>query len=177
MQFQRRRSAGFTLLELLVVLFIIGVVASIVVVSIVGSDHKSIVRHEADRMVRTIELARREATLRNELWGVLIDVDQYEFRHYEFESEEWLPIDRRPYVGMVLKEDYLLRYTVPDAIQNEGAEDEGPMPQIVIEPTGEITPFQVDVYHDGSLVTTTIGTDGFKQVQFIDGYGTSDESP
>ncbi len=169
-----RRSAGFTLLELLVVLFIIGVVASIVIVSIVGSDHKSIVRHEADRIVRTIELARREATLRNELWGVVLDTNQYELRQYEFQSEEWLPIDRKPYVGMVLKEDYLLRYTVPDAIRNEGAEDEGPMPQIVIEPTGEITPFQIDVYHDASLVTTSLGTDGLKQVQFLEQDGNSE---
>ncbi len=172
MLIQRRRNAGFTLLELLVVLFIIGVVASIVVVSIVGSDHKSIVRHEANRMVRTIEIARREATLRNELWGVMLDTNQYEFMQYDFKSDEWLPIDRRPYSGMVLKEDYLLRYTIPDAIHNEGAEDEGPMPQIVIEPTGEITPFQVDVYHDASLVTTSIGTDGLKQVRFSDDYET-----
>ena len=41
-------------------------------------------------------------------------------------------------------------------------------PEIVIEPTGEITPFQIDIQHIDSLVTTSIETDGLTKVTLQD---------
>ena len=161
-----RRISGFTLLELLAVLAIIGLIATVVVVSVVGSDHKSIARNEADRLARTVELARREATLRNELWGVMVERNSYQFVSYSFETEEWVPIERRPYMGLTLKENFYLRCTTPENAASEQTAEQEALPNIVIEPTGEITPFLMDVYHDASLVTSSIETDGIKQVGF-----------
>lgn len=161
-----RRERGFTLLELLVVLSIIGILATIVVVSFVGSDHHSIVRNEADRMIRTLELARKESMLRNELWGVLIEDDTYEFVYYDFDQTQWLPLGRKPYVEESLERNLELVFNTPEEVANETSGEEGEVPEIVIEPTGEITPFQIDIRHIDSLVTTSFETDGLAKVTY-----------
>lgn len=160
----KRRERGFTLLELLIVLSIIGILATIVVVSFVGSDHHSIVRNEADRMIRTLELARKESMLRNELWGVLLEDDTYEFVYYDFDQSQWLPLDRKPYLESPLEKNLELVFNTPEEVANETSGEEGEVPEIVIEPTGEITPFQIDIQHIDSLVTTSIETDGLTKV-------------
>lgn len=162
----RRRERGFTLLELLVVLSIIGILATIVVVSFVGSDHHSIVRNEADRMIRTLELARKESMLRNELWGVLLEDDTYEFVYYDFDQSQWLPLDRKPYVESPLEKSLELVFNSPEEVANETSGEEGEVPEIVIEPTGEITPFQIDIRHIDSLVTSSFETDGLTKVTY-----------
>ncbi|MXW53658.1 MAG: type II secretion system protein GspH [Gammaproteobacteria bacterium] len=162
----RRRERGFTLLELLVVLSIIGILATIVVVSFVGSDHHSIVRNEADRMIRTLELARKESMLRNELWGVLLEDDTYEFVYYDFDQSQWLPLDRKPYIESPLEKNLELVFNTPEEVANETSGEEGEVPGIVIEPTGEITPFQIDIRHIDSLVTSSFETDGLSKVTY-----------
>lgn len=159
-----RKERGFTLLELLIVLSIIGILATIVVVSFVGSDHQSIVRNEADRMIRTLELARKESMLRNELWGVLLESETYEFVYYDFDQSQWFPIDREPYVETPLEKNLELIFNTPEEVANETSGEQGEVPGIVIEPTGEITPFQIDIRHSDSLVTSSFETDGLAKV-------------
>ena len=161
-----RRERGFTLLELLIVLSIIGILATIVVVSFVGSDHHSIVRNEADRMIRTLELARKESMLRNELWGVMLEAETYEFVYYDFDQSQWFPIDRKPYVESQLEKDLEIVFTSPEEVANETLGEEDEIPGIVIEPTGEITPFQIDIQHRESLVTVSFETDGLAKVTY-----------
>lgn len=160
------RIRGFTLLELLIVLSIIGVLATIVVVSIVGTDHESIVRNEADRMIRTMELARKESMLQNELWGVLVDDDSYEFVMYNFDEGQWLPLGRKPYLESVLERNLEMVFRTPEEIGNETSEEDSVQPEILIEPTGEITPFQIDIRHRDSLVTSSFETDGLSQLSY-----------
>ena len=161
------RQSGFTLIELLIVVAIIGFVATIVIVSVVGTDHGQIVRSEADRMIRTVELARRETTMRNELWGIMVELDQYHFVVYDFDSKEWSPIDIRPYADITLEEQLRIRFTTPEENWYQAFGEEGELPDIVIEPTGEMTPFEITIEHSASLVASTFGSDGFGKVSLV----------
>lgn len=157
---------GFTLLELLIVLSIVGILATLVVVSFVGSDHQSIVKNEADRMIRSLELARKESMLRNELWGVLLEAETYEFVYYDFEQSQWFPVDREPYVETPLEKNLELIFNTPEEVANETLGEQSEVPGIVIEPTGEMTPFQIDIRHSDSLVTSSFETDGLAKVTY-----------
>lgn len=117
-------------------------------------------------MIRTLELARKESMLRNELWGVLLDEFSYEFVMYDFDQNQWLPIDQKPYLESSLERNLELIFNTPEEVANETSGEEGEVPQIVIEPTGEITPFQIDIRHEDSLVTSSFDSDGFSQVTF-----------
>jgi general secretion pathway protein H len=55
-----RRSAGFTLLELLVVVVLIGLTTTLVLLNI-APDDRDLVRREADRLAQLVEQARDEA--------------------------------------------------------------------------------------------------------------------
>ncbi len=57
---------------MLVVVVIIGILASTVVLGFVGSDREQNLRTEAERLAALIEMARSEAIQRNEEWGMAI---------------------------------------------------------------------------------------------------------
>ena len=151
-----RRSAGFTLLELMVVLVIIGIIFSFAMLSLGGDDLGELMEQETQRMMTLLELASDEAVLRGEELAVLFSEDGYEF--LVLNEDLW----------QATAEDGLLKaYTLPADIElrieiegeppiltasaaaseeldyEERDEDEPLQPQVFILSSGEMTPFTV----------------------------------
>ncbi len=89
------RNHGFTLIEMLVVVVIIGILASTVVLGFVGSDREQNLRTEAERLAALIEMARSEAVQRNEEWGVAINATGYQFLVFNPLKHSWVEQKRR----------------------------------------------------------------------------------
>jgi len=92
-------SAGFTLLELLVVVFIIGIMAAMFTLSVGvagGSDRE--LRRESERLERLLALALEDATFQSHELGLRLYPRSYEFSIYErgdpFDptDDKWVPI-------------------------------------------------------------------------------------
>ncbi len=96
-----RRPAGFTLIELMVVLVIIGVMLGAVGLSIRGADRS--LQFEAERLAQLLSLAREEAQVRGA--PIRLDADEQRFRFMIRRDRQWQPIldDRdlreRPWEG------------------------------------------------------------------------------
>ncbi len=60
---------------MLVVVVIVGMLASTVALGFVGSDREQNLRTEAERLAELIEMARSEAVQRNEEWGLTVQPD------------------------------------------------------------------------------------------------------
>jgi general secretion pathway protein H len=73
------RAAGFTLLELMVVLVLIGIIFSFAVLSLRGTDISDLMEQETRRLATLLELAGDEAVLRGEELAVNFTEDGYEF--------------------------------------------------------------------------------------------------
>lgn len=84
--------AGFTLLELMVVIFIIGLMASVVVISL--PDPRPSLSDEAERTSRIMQMASREAIASGEPVGWRAGQAGHEFRRYRF--GKWEPFDTGP---------------------------------------------------------------------------------
>ena len=156
------RHRGFTLIEILAVLIIIGVVSALAVISVRSLGRSSDPAGQtATRLAGLIELASENARLENIQYGLIIKPQHYEF--VKFINYKWIPISNDP----VLREKNLpaglsLSVTVQNpiripqpvsantaasaaaAVTVNNAQSSGKnrlQPQIAILSTGEMTPF------------------------------------
>ncbi len=135
------RIGGFTLIEMLVVVVVVGVLAGMVVLGFVGADKEQELKTEARRMALLIELARDEALQRNEEWGVFVEDDPYGFAIYDDARGRWTAHEggrfrERQIDNMTLqiKADKLV---IPGQVEGQS------IPQIIIFSSGEQTPFEI----------------------------------
>ena len=105
-----RLTAGFSLLEVLVVVFIIGILATMFTLSVgvTGGDRQ--LDTEVDRLIAVIALANEEAVIQGREIGLRITSDGYRFATYQEDfidypapdvpdQSEWLPIDSSNLLG------------------------------------------------------------------------------
>jgi general secretion pathway protein H len=151
----RRANAGFSLLELLVVVVIIGLIAQAVTLSMraLGSDRE--LEEETNRLRSVIDLLHEEALMQSRDYGVMFTETGYRFYVFDYQTLEWvLPqADRlleqhtlRPQLVMSLVLD---GRNVPLRSDFDAQEIENAEPQIMLLASGEVTPFTIEMERDG----------------------------
>jgi len=148
-----RACHGFTLLELMVVLVIIGIIITFAVLSIGDGGRQDRLEQEARRLQALFSLSSEEAVLRSRELGVVLQPQGYDF--VEYDGEAWQAISG----------DSLFRkHALPDSMelklfldglpvdlheQPKKEEAEGPTPQLLFFSSGERQPFELLVaYRD-----------------------------
>jgi general secretion pathway protein H len=115
-----RRAGGFSLIELLVVIMVIGVLATMITLSIgvTGGDRE--IEQEQDRLQALIELAAEEAILQGREIGIRFYPHRYEFSTETWETEEVEEVERTVASWALLADDPLLKpRTLDDEIEIE----------------------------------------------------------
>lgn len=156
---------GFTLLEILAVVMIVGILAGVVVLTAFDRDQSRLIVADAERFMLTVELARREATVRNRNWSVYLDRDQYYFAEYDPEVDEWIPVDTLPFEVKKLAPSVIMVAMVDGHTQGEVGSGKEGSPDILIFPGGEQSLFAVDFSstHEGKPVR--VHSDGVQPTQ------------
>jgi type II secretion system protein H len=102
-----RAGAGFTLIEILVVLLILAIAAGVAVAT-VGSDERGTLRREAQRFGGALEYAAQRAQVRNETLGVNAAGRDIRFWRRDGDGTTWT---------LVRDDDVLAPRTMPDSMQ------------------------------------------------------------
>jgi general secretion pathway protein H len=155
-----RAQPGFTLLEILVVIVIIGVMVSMATLSIgvLGADRE--VKEEAERFWAVLRQAREEAELQAIDVAIFVGQTDYEFLRFDTRRNEWTPIvEDKLYAQRALPEglrfrlwlenrEIVLKPGLPDRSKKD--ESQKWPPQITVLSSGDVVPFEMHIERDAA---------------------------
>ena len=171
----RAGERGFTLIELMVVVLIIGLMAAGVVLSISVTGRDNELEKESDRAFQLIKYAREKAELQTREFGLYCGDHDYQFLTFDPRKGLWRPVD---------EDDALRARKLPDGLKFrlvvEGREvvlkapDEKAkakktkeelekealafQPHIMIFSNGDLTSFQLTLERDDPVRSVTIAS-------------------
>lgn len=145
----RRGRAGFTLVELLVVVVILGLAGAAVVVAL--PDPRPTVLEEAERLSAVLARAREEAILTNRAFEVRVEPAGYAFRTRDW--AEWREVKTSPFEPRAWEEDTTATVLTPGAGETGSS-------GLVFDPTGVVEPVTVVLRRTRSGARVSIGPSG-----------------
>jgi general secretion pathway protein H len=152
-----RAQSGFTLIEIMVVVVIIGIMASSIVLSIRTDKLGEHMEMDMQRIQALLKMAREEAVMQNEEIALRVGENSYSFeilgeKGWQAITDDKIFRERKVVDGteLALKVDDLeIKFGQQQA---EAGEDKIPPPRIFILSSGEIMPFELILRtHDQSL--------------------------
>jgi general secretion pathway protein H len=132
---------GFTLIEIMVVIVIIGVILSFATLSIGSGGLEQKLEQEAQRLASLLQLASQEAIMQSQEMGVSFEPHRYEF--YILQGQQWQKL--------TASDNIFRPRTLPVGIQVEIRLEGEPIilnevkntPQLLILSSGEFIPFEI----------------------------------
>ena len=157
----RVKSSGFTLLEIMIVVVIVGLLAS-VVAPMVSKSADDLLKEQADRFIALVKLSQDESILQSRQLGLKVDAEGYSFLQQQDDSNDWIFFSEGPFRQRKLSSstktslyldgiDVSLAKDTEEVLDEEG--EKKLKPHIFILSSGEMTPFSYELaFSTGSRI-------------------------
>jgi general secretion pathway protein H len=156
------RASGFTLIEIMVVVLIIGVISAGIMLSINLTGRDKDLERESERFAALVNYAREQSELQTREYGLIFQNDSYEFVSFDTRRGLW---------RTVFEDDALVLRHLPDGLDLKLVVESRPIilkrptdaqdktPQVMIYSTGDLTSFQVTLEREGGIRSISLSED------------------
>lgn len=179
---ERARERGFTLIELMVVVLIIGLMAAGIVLSVGVTGRDTELEKESDRAFALIKYAREKAELQTREFGLYCAEHGYQFVTFDPRKQIWRPVDEddalraRPLpeglrLQLVVEGREVVLKTPDEKAQAKKSKEELEkeqrefQPHIMIFSNGDLTSFALTLERDDPVRHVTITTNDKGEVE------------
>jgi general secretion pathway protein H len=158
----RSVAGGFTLIEILVVVVIIGVLSTGLLLSVTLTGRDRDLEKESDRLLALMNYAREQSELQTREYGLIFQDDNYEFVTYDMHRAIWrsvfeddaLVLRKLPY-GLDVK----LKVETRPVVLKKPKDAKDKTPQVMIFSSGDLTQFEVTLEREGGIRSITVTED------------------
>ncbi len=165
-----RHQHGFTLLELLVVLVIIGVMAGAVLLS-TGDRRVGELHDQADRLFTLLRWCADEALQQRVELGLVVDEDGYRLLEWSSRAGRWDTATVADVPAMVKLPEYLRMQVQVEGEQDSPLRGDGkatPVPTILFLSSGEVTDFELTLtVTDRAEIAITMLGGGYGELRWL----------
>ena len=164
----RARHDGFTLIEILVVLIIVGLLAALAVVNMAGGSQQRELQEQARELFLLMQTASEQAVLNNREFGLLLEEGGYRFVAFQDDSGDWSASSERIFRPRSFPDWLVLtEYLENDAPRLASVEEDARRPDVVFYSSGETTVFELELTLRGDTDTVhIIRSDGISPLQW-----------
>lgn len=149
------RQAGYTLIEILIVLFIISIVTTVALLSISRNENKQL-ESFANELTQMVTLAEEQAMLQPTVLGLTFSEHSFQFSSLDTSNRDekknkntWIPLQDTRLAKRDIPSNIQLKIEVGNKSLSMDDEEENHSPQIIISTNGDITPFTIYVGQKG----------------------------
>jgi general secretion pathway protein H len=159
--------AGFTLIEILVVVLIIGLISATMLLSFTLTGRDRELEKESDRLFALFSYAREQAELQTREYGVLFQDDGYEFLTYDVRRAIWRSVpDDEALVARRLPDGLGVKLSIEarPVVLTRPKDAKDKTPQVMIFSNGDLTSFAATLEREGGVRSVTVTEDDKGQI-------------
>jgi len=169
-----RLQKGFTLIEILVVMILMGIILTIAMLS-VGNSQSEQLEEDMRRLLQIMRLAHEEAIINQQTLAIKFSPHGYALQRYEGKGKIWIPVTEPAFFqARELDEGYEIKLLQEGFKVPLEKEDGG---KVMMYSSGEITPFELDISLPDSDINYRLTGDltGNLEIEGLQSYGSSTE--
>jgi general secretion pathway protein H len=179
----QRPARGFTLIELMVVVVIVGLLAAATIVSISITGRDTDLEKESERAFQLVKYAREKAELQTREFGLYCGPTNYEFLTFDPRKGYWRSVEEDESLrlrelpdGLQLRlvvegREIVLKAPDPAKKQTEAQREQElktRVPHIIIYSNGDLTPFKLIVLREDPQRSVTIASTDDGKIESAD---------
>jgi general secretion pathway protein H len=164
----QKQSAGFTLIEILVVLVVVGMLVALATFTLGGNSVRRDLDNEVEKMFFLMKTVSEQAVLNNTEFGLVVEEEQYQFLAYDQQSGAWKPYGERVFRQRSIPQWMVVTKYIENDAPRLASDEDQPKPDVVLFSSGETTPFELEF---------SIGREGLSSEDYVHSLGSDGVSP